>query len=156
MADWSRIQHQVDALISTSVAAARSDQSLWSWRENLRRLIQDFRETGTPRVSAYSLYTAEADIESNAVRLFGLVIDNSQAAIDAFVVTYNTNSPTLGTTNPLGVFWAPANRVSVYSFRPIVYSAALSWASLVGTQVGLEDGTGSAASTVSSAFVYSE
>ena len=157
MADWSRIQHQVDNLIG-SVSATRSDQALWTWREALRHLVMDFRETGTPRVSAYSLFdgTNDTDIESNAVRLFGVVIDNSMSAEDAFIVLYNTATPTEGTTDPLGYLWAPRNRVSAYVFRPIVFSAALTWSSVLGTEAGLEAGTLTTASGTQVGLVYTE
>ena len=157
MADWSRIQHQVDALIG-SVASARSDQSLWTWREALRHLVQDFRETGTPRVSAYTLFdgTNDNDVEANAVRLFGAVIDNSQAAIDAYIALYNTATPVEGTTDTLGYLWAPRNRVSAYVFRPIVFDTAFTWSSTTGTEAGLEAGTLTAANGTQAAFAYTE
>lgn len=157
MADWSRIQHQVDNVIS-SVSTARSDQALWTWREALRRLIQDFRETGTPRVSAYSLFdgTNDVDVEAGATRLFGAVIDNSMAAEDAFIALYNTATPTEGTTDTLGYLWAPRNRVSVYAFRPIVFSTAMTWSSVLGTEVGLEAGTLTTANGTQVSLIYSE
>lgn len=157
MAEWSRIQHQVDALIG-SVASARSDQSLWTWREALRALIQDSRETGTPRVSAYTLFggTDDVDIEANAIRLFGAVIDNSQASTDAYIALYNTATPVEGTTNTLGYLWAPANRVSCYAFRAIVFGTAFTWSSVIGTETDLEAGTLTAASGTQAGFVYTE
>jgi len=157
MADWSRIRHQADALIS-SVSTTRSDQALWTWREALRALIQDFREVGTPRVSAYTLFdgTNDNDVEAGAVRLFGCVIDNSMAAEDAFIVLYNTATPVEGTTDPLGYLWAPRNRVSAYVFRPIVFATAFSWSSVLGTEVGLEAGTLSTANGTQAAFAYTE
>lgn len=157
MADWSRIQHQVDALIS-SVATARSDQALWTWREALRRLVQDFRETGTPRVSAYTLFggTDDVDVEANAVRLFGAVIDNSMSAEDAYIALYNTATPVEGTTNTLGYLWAPRNRVSAYAFRAIVFDTAFTWSSVLGTEAGLEAGTLTTANGAQAGFVYTE
>lgn len=157
MADWSRIQHQVDALIG-GVSSSRADQALWTWREALRHFIQDFRETGTPRVSAYTLFdgTNDNDLESGAVRLFGAVIDNSMSAEDAFIALYNTNAPVEGTTDTLGYLWAPRNRVSCYSFRAIVFSTALTWSSVLGTEAGLEAGTLSTASGTQVALIYTE
>ena len=157
MADWSRIQHQVDALIS-GVSSARSDQSFWQFRESARHLLQDFRETGTPRVSAYTLFggTDDVDVEANAVRLFGMVIDNSMAAEDAFIVVYNTATPVEGTTNPFGYYWAPRNRAVWYTFRPIVLDTAFTWSSVLGTEAGLEAGTLTTASGTQAGFVYTE
>ena len=157
MADWSRIQHQVDALIS-GVAAARSDQALWRVREHLRDLVQDFRETGTPRVSAYTLFdgTNDNDVEANAIRLFGCVIDNSMAAEDAYIALYNTATPVEGTTDALGYLWAPRNRVSTYAFRAIVFSAAFTWSSVLGTEAGLEAGTLTTANGTQAGFIYTE
>ena len=157
MADFSRIRHQVDALIS-GVATARSDQSLWTWREAIRALVQDFREVGTPRVSAYTLFdgTNDNDVESGAIRLFGMVIDNSMSAEDAYITLYNTATVVEGTTDALGLFWAPRNRVSCYAFRPIVFSSAFSWSSVLGTTTGQEAGTLSTASGTQAGFVYSE
>lgn len=157
MADWSRIQHQVDNVIS-SVSTARSDQALWHWRETLRHLMQDFRETGTPRVSAYTLFdgTNDEDPVDNAARLFGVVIDNSMAAEDAYIALYNTNTVVEGMTNTLGYFWAPRNRVSAYAFRPIVFDTALSWSSVLGTEAGLEAGTLTTASGTQVAIVFTE
>ena len=157
MADWGRIRHQVDALIS-SVSTTRSDQALWHWRENIRALVQDFRETGTPRVSAYTLFggTDDVDVEAGAVRLFGCVIDNSMAAEDAYIVLYNTATPVEGTTDALGLLWAPRNRVSCYAFRPIVFATAFTWSSVLGTTVGQEAGTLTTASGTQVGHVYSE
>lgn len=157
MADWSRIQHQVDALIS-SIATARSDQYLWTWREALRKAVQDFRETGTPRVSPLRTFDGSNDVdeETGAVRLFGMLVDNSQSGTDAHVSTYNTNTVTEGTTNPLAIYWAPANRVVAYAHRPIVFSTAFSWSATSGTQTALEDGTLSAADVLQVAWVYTE
>ena len=157
MANWNRIQHLVDGVIA-GVSATRSDQALWTWREAVRALIQDFREVGTPRISAYTLFggTDDVDVEANAVRLFGCVIDNSMAAEDAFVVLYNTATPVEGTTNPLGYLWAPRARVSAYAFRPIVFDTAFTWSAVLGTEVGLEAGTLSTASGIQVAAVYTE
>lgn len=157
MADWSRIRHQTDALIS-SVSSTRSDQALWTWREALRALIQDFREVGVPRVSAYTLFggTDDVDVEAAAVRLFGLVVDNSMAAEDAYIVLYNTATVVEGTTDALGLFWAPRNRVSAYAFRPIVFTTALSWSSVLGTTAGQEAGTLTTASGTQVGLVYTE
>ena len=157
MAQWSRIESQVDALIS-GVASARSDQSLWYWRENLRRLIQDFRETQVPRVSAYTLFggTDDVDVEAGAVRLFGCVIDNSMAAEDAFIALYNTATPVEGTTNTLGYLYAPRNRVTAYAFRALVFDTAFTWSSVLGTAAGLEAGTLTTASGTQAGFVYTE
>lgn len=158
MAEWSRIRHQVDGLIS-SVSSTRSDQALWTWREAVRALVQDFREVGTPRVSSYSLFdgTNDVDIESNAVRLFGVLVDNSQASTDAWVAVYNTNAPVEGTTNPAGgLFWSPQNRVVCYAFRPVVLGTALTWSSMVGTQAALAAGTLTAANGTQVALVYTE
>lgn len=157
MADWSRIQHQVDALIG-GVSATRSDQALWTWREMVRHLVQDFRETGTPRVSAYTLFdgTNDEDVESGAIRLFGVVIDNSQASTDAHIHTFNTATVVEGTTDPLAIYWAPANRVVCYAHRPIVYSAAFSWSATTGTEAAIEAGTLTAASGVQVGWVYTE
>ena len=157
MADWSRIQHQVDALIS-GVAAARSDQFLWDWREALRRAMQDFREAGTPRVSAYTLFdgTNDNDVEANAVRLFGVVIDNSMAAEDAFIALYNTATPVEGTTNTLGYLYAPRNRVMPDNFRARVFDTAFTWSSVLGTEAGLEAGTLTTANGTQVAAIYTE
>lgn len=157
MADWSRIRHQVDGLIS-SVSSTRSDQALWTWREALRALVQDFRETGTPRVSAYTLFggTDDVDVEAGAVRLFGLVVDNSMAAEDAYIVLYNTATPVEGTTNALGLLYAPRNRVSAYAFRPLVFDTALTWSSVLGTTAGQEAGTLTTASGTQVGLVYTE
>lgn len=159
MAEWSRIQHQVDGLIAMAVVAARSDQRLWYWREGLRKAIQDFRETQTPRVSAYQLFDGvdDIDIEANAVRLFGVVVDNSQAAVDNYVVLYNTATPVEGTTGPLVHVWAPRAAVTCHVFpTPVVFDTALSWSALAGTQAAIEAGTLAAASVVRAAMVYLE
>mgnify|MGYP001600296027 FL=1 len=157
MADWSRIQHQVDALIG-GVSATRSDQSLWTWREMVRHLVQDFRETGTQRTSAYTLFggTDDVDVEAGAIRLFGAVIDNSMAAEDAYIALYNTATVVEGTTDTLGYLWAPRNRVVAYAFRPIVFATAFSWSSVLGTEAGLEAGTLTTASGTQVGFIYSE
>lgn len=157
MADWSRIDHQVEALVN-GVASARSDQSFWDFQEAVRHLVQDFRETGTPRVSAYTLFngTADNDVEANAVRVFGVVIDNSMAAEDAFIVIYNTATPVEGTTNPFSYLWAPRNRAVWYAFRPIVLDTAFTWSSVLGTEVGLEAGTLTTANGTQAGWVYTE
>jgi len=131
---------------------------LWTWREALRALIQDFREVGTPRVSAYTLFGGadDVDVEAGAIRLFGVVIDNSMAAEDAYIVLYNTATVVEATTNPLGCLWAPRNRVSAYVFRAVVFDTAFSWSSLLGTKAGLDAGTLTTANGTQVAAVYTE
>jgi hypothetical protein len=120
--------------------------------------VQDFRETGTPRVSAYTLFggTDEVTVEAGAVRVFGLVIDNSMAAEDAFIALYNTATPVEGTTNTVGYLWGPRNRVSTYAFRAIVFDTAFTWSSVLGTEVGLEAGTLTTANGTQAGFIYTE
>ena len=156
MADWSRIQHQVDNLIG-SVSTTRSDQSLWTGREALRHLIQDFRETGTPRVSAYTLFAGtDIVVEAGAIRLFGVVADNSMAAEDAYVALYNTATVVEGTTDTLGYLYVPRARAVMYTFRPIVFGTACNWSSVLGTEAGIEDGTVTTTNGMQVALIYTE
>lgn len=156
MASWSNIQHLVDQMLE-DVGTTRLNQGLWYGREAVRRAIQDFRETDTPTVYPLTAFdgTNDVDVDSGAVTLYGILVDNSQASTDAFVVLYNTATPTEGTTDPLGYLWAPRAAAHFYVFPSgITFDTAFTWSVVVGTEAGIEAGTLAAASVVSVGAVY--
>lgn len=109
MADYSRIQHILMGQIQ-KVAATRQVQGLAYGVECVRRTLVDYRETGTPKVfpltagSASTFITVEG---ASAVRLFGVLIENTDASLK-WVQLYNNAAPTIGTTVPIQTVSCPA------------------------------------------------
>lgn len=128
MANFTQVSNLVTQVLD-SVTASVSVQGEWYWREAVRRAMQDFRETGTPKV--YPLTAGSAStyvaIDANPARLFGVLVENTHSSALCWGL-YNSATPTVG-TSVLAAASVPATSVQVVTFDdPYVFSTALTWA----------------------------
>jgi hypothetical protein len=117
---------------------------VWEWYNALYRIMSQNRFPGTATIYGLKQNAAGTNvIETVAVTLFGVLIDNSQAAEDAYLGVSNV-AATPGTTDTLGYYFAPRNTVSVYAIpQGTTFSSRLECFSVLGTEAGLEAGTAS-------------
>lgn len=162
MANFANIANRLEGIVNSELAAARSQQGIWEWYNALSRIMSANRFSGTPRV--YGPATAPdagtaTDVETNAVRVFGLLVDNSNSAEDVWVTGYNiaSGSVTVGTSLTSIVLWVPrATIVPVLWADGFALDTALSYHSQTGTQAALEGTTGVTGTNPSVVFVYTE
>lgn len=158
MANVASIANRLEGIINQEMSSARSNQGSWEWYNALVRVMSANRFSGTPRVYGPALITAETEIESGAVRLFGLLIDNAMSGEDAFVAVANLTAAnwTAGTSNPLGYFYVPRATTLGYVLPDgLAFSTAFTVEDILGTEAGIEGGTGST-SGVTVVAVYTE
>lgn len=143
MANFAAIGTTLEGILNTQLNLARSHQGVWEWYNALSRIMSANRFTGTPRIDGPVQLTAtDRDVEAAAVLLFGLLVDNTQAAEDAFIIGYNTNTVTEGTTDFQFALWAPRNAIQCYVFpNGIDFATAYTLSDSLGTTVGIEAGT---------------
>lgn len=144
MANFELQKHRLEGTINTLLNAARQTQGAWEWFNALYRVVSSVRLGGAVTMYGPTQLAAGTNvIETVAVSLFGILVDNSMAAEDLYLVTSNVAS-TPGTTNDLGLHWVPraAQRYLVWT-EPQVFSARLEVFSVLGTTVGQKAGTAS-------------
>ncbi len=105
---------------------------------------------------------ADIDISTTPALLLGIVAwSNANAAANAVVQAYNTNTPTPGTTDVLayavvtaGGTAATAAASSVVYMEPVVFATALSVQAVLNANAGFEAGTLVTANGVKMLVVY--
>lgn len=158
MANFASVSNRLEGIVNNEFNSSRGNQGAWEWYNALQRIVSANRFTGTVRVVGPKLITAEDEIESNAVRIFGIAIDNAMAAEDAYLAVTNLTAAnwTAGTNNATMYLWAPRNSMQFYVFPSgIVHDTAFTVEDILGTEAGLEGGTGST-SGVTYTAVYTE
>jgi hypothetical protein len=158
MANYASIINRVEGIINNEISSSRGNQGAWEWHNALQRIVSQNRFTGTARVYGPTAISAETEIESNAVRLFGILVDNSMAAEDGYVAVANLTAAnwTAGTSNAVAYLWAPRNAVTTYVFPGgLVLDTAFTVEDILGTEAGLEAGTGTT-SGLTVVAVYTE
>lgn len=158
MANYAAVYNRVEGIISNEISSTRGNQGAWEWHNALQRIVSQNRFTDTVRVYGPTAITAETEVEGNAVRLFGVLIDNAMAAEDAYLAVANLTAAnwTAGTSNAITYLWAPRASIMPYVFpNGIVLDTAFTIEDILGTEVGLEAGTGST-SGVTVVAVYTE
>jgi len=143
MANFASIATTLEGALNNELNLARSNQGVWEWYNALQRIMSANRFTGTPRIDGPVLLTAtDRDVETGAVRLFGLLSDNSMTAEDLYLLTYNTNTVTEGTTDALEMMWSPRNTITCAVFTDgLEFATAFTVSAALGTTVGQEAGT---------------
>lgn len=144
MANFALIGNQLEGILNTQLNAARQTQGVWEWYNALFRIMSQNRFSGTATVYGPKQNAAGTNVvETVATTLFGVLVDNSQAAEDAYLGVSNV-AATPGTTDTLGYYWAPRNTISVYVIpQGTTLSSRLEVFSVLGTEAGLEAGTAS-------------
>lgn len=158
MANFASIATTLEGIINTQLSLTRSDQGVWEWFNSLQKVMSSNRFSGTPRVVGPALISAETAIETGAVVLFGVLVDNSMAAEDGYlaIVNLTTANWTAGTDNALAYLWSPRNTQQYYVFpKGITMDTAFTIEDILGTEVGLEAGTGTT-SGLTHIVVYTE
>lgn len=159
MADWNRIQNIVDGGILNAVTTANSVQGLWYWREGVRRVMQDYRETGTPGV--YTLQAAGAAgkqvlvATSLTARLMGFVAENTNTnTLYLQIADLDSGSWTLGSTAPVISVLVPANKAIAYVLAIPLNANATNGGLTFAVTTTATGATQTNAAQVSVAFVY--
>jgi hypothetical protein len=162
MANFANIANRLEGIINNEMPAARSHQGLWEWYNALARIMSANRFTGTPRVvgpkTSPDAGTA-TDVETNAVKLFGMLIDNSNSAEDVWLLGYDlaTGDVTVGTSLTKIVVWVPrATIVPVLYPNGFDLTVSFSYHANTGTQAALEGTTGVTGTNPDVVFVYTE
>lgn len=144
MANFEIQKNNIEGILNTQLNASRQTQGVWEWFNALYRIVSSVRFGGTVNVyGAKQLAAGTNVVETVAVRLFGVVIDNSMAAEDALVQVSNV-AATPGTTDVLGAYWAPRSAITSYVIpEGTTFTSRLEIFSTLATNAGLEGGTAS-------------
>lgn len=146
MANFENIKNLLEGIVNSQISSVRQTAGVWEWFNALYRTMSANRFAGTPKVYGPALTAAAAAptvIEAVAAKVFGLLVDNSMAAEDAFIALSNVAS-TAGTTNTMGYMFAPRASVTEYVYpEPLVFTSRLEIFAVLGTEAGLEAGTAS-------------
>ena len=143
MANFQRIATSLEGVIQTQLTLARTNQGIWEWFNALQKVMSSNRFSGTPKYWGLQATTGatDIDVETAAVTLFGVLIDNSMTAEDCYVSVYNTNTVTAGTTLSQH-YWGERNSITTYVIpNGRAYGTAFSVTDSIGTNAGLEAGT---------------
>lgn len=143
MANFELIKHTLEGSLN-QLASARTNQGVWEWFNALYRIVSQNRFTGTAQIYGPKLLASGTNVvETVPVVVFGILVDNSMAAEDAYAYLGNA-AITPGTTDTQGYFWAPRATISSYVFaNGNVHSTKLEVGTVLGTEAGLEGGTAS-------------
>lgn len=144
MANFAVIANTLEGLLNQQLNAARQTQSVWEWYNALYRIMSQNRFTGTATVYGPKQNASGTNvIETVAATLFGVLIDNSQAAEDLYLGVSNV-AATPGTTDTLGYYFGVRNAITPYVIpQGTTFGSRLEVFSVLGTEAGLEAGTAS-------------
>ncbi len=144
MANFALIANYLEGNLATQLATARQTQGVWEWYNALFRIMSANRVTGTPTVFGPKQLSAGTNVvETVAATVFGILIDNSQAAEDCQVQLSNV-AATPGTTDIFGSYYGLRGTMRGYVFSDgLPFSSRLEVFSTLGTNAGLEAGTAS-------------
>lgn len=144
MANFEIVKNAIEGSVNTQLNATRQNQGVWEWFNALYRIVSANRYTGTATLYGPRQLSAGTNVvETVAVRLFGAVVDNSQAAEDA-LVQFTNAAATPGTTDIFGAVYAPrATMVSIVWADGQPHGSRLEVFSTLATNAGLEAGTAS-------------
>jgi hypothetical protein len=158
MANFASVANRLEGILNQELTASRSNQGNWEWYNALSRIMSANRFSGTPRVYGPTLVTAETEVESGAVILFGVLLDNAMSGEDAYLAIANLTAAnwTAGTDNSKGYLYVPRSSQLGYVFsNGLVLDTAFTVEDILGTEAGIEAGTGST-SGVTAVLVYTE
>ena len=160
MANFASIGTTLEGLLNNQLNLARSNQGAWEWYNALQRIMSSNRFTGTPRIIGPRVaVTGSNTLESNAVTLFGVLIDNGGTE-NAYTEASNV-AVTGGNDDTLGpMLYTPSATMNQYLFpNGLSFSAGLFYDVVLATNTALEAGTEISAANLllhSTVWVYSE
>lgn len=142
MANFASVAGVLEGILNNQLNLARSNQGVWEWYNALNRVISANRFTGTPRVIGPRVaVTGSNTLESNAVTLFGVLIDNGGTE-NAYTEASNV-AVTGGDDNTLGpMIYTPSATMNQYLFtNGLTFANGLFYDVLLATNTALEAGT---------------
>lgn len=144
MANFEIQKNNLEGILNNQLNATRQTQGVWEWFNALYRIVSSVRFGGTVQVYGPKQIASGTNVvETVAVSLFGVLVDNSMSAEDLFLATSNV-AATPGTTDTLLYFWVPRASIKTLVYpEPIAFSSRLEIFSVLGTEAGLEAGTAS-------------
>jgi hypothetical protein len=142
MANFASVGTYLESLISSQLSATLTTQGAWEWYNALFRVMSANRFTGTPRVvGPLVAVTGSNTIETNAVRLFGVLIQNGGTE-NSYTEASNV-AVTGGNDDTLGpMLYCPSATTTEYLFTDgLAFSAGLFFDVILATNTALEAGT---------------
>ena len=160
MANFAQIATTLEGLLSNQLSSTRGNQGVWEWYNALQRIMSANRFTATPRIVGPRVaVTGSNTLESNAVTLFGVLIDNGGTE-NAFteasdVAVTGANDNTLGP-----ILYTPSATMNMYAFpNGLGFANGLFYDVLLATNTALEAGTEISAANLllhNTVWVYTE
>lgn len=160
MANFASIATTLEGLLGNELSLARGNQGTWEWYNGLQRIISANRFTGTPRIIGPRIaVTGSNTLESNAVTLFGVLIDNGGTE-NAYTEASNV-AVTGGNDDTLGpMIYTPSATMNHYLFpNGLSFASGLFYDVVLATNTALEAGTEISAANLllhSTVWVYTE
>lgn len=162
MANFEIVRNQLEGIINTQLAAARTNQGTWEWFNALYRIVSANRIGGTAYVYGPASVN-DADfvaVETGACTVWGVLIDNSNAAEAVFVEMLDgTASLTPGTEHIVGeIMQVPSATMKTYVFPSgcAIPATGIAVMAETGTSAGLEAGTGVTGTNPTIVIVYTK
>lgn len=160
MAQFTNVERVLEGIINNQLALARTNQGVWEWFNALKRIMSANRFTATPRVVGPTVsVTGSNTVESNAVTLFGVLIDNAGTE-NAFTEVSNV-AVTGGNDDTLGpILYTPTAIMNTYLFpNGLSFADGLFYDVILATNTALEAGTEISAANLllhNTVWVYTE
>lgn len=145
MANFEQQKNLIEGVINTQLNSTRQTQGAWEWFNALYRIVSAQRFGGAVKVYGPALVTAATVVEASAgASLFGVLLDNAMAAEDAYLAVADDAAFVAGTDNAKDYLFVPRASQRYYVLaEPETFATALSIEDILGTEAGLEAGTGS-------------
>mgnify|MGYP001571158658 CR=1 FL=1 len=160
MANFATVATTLEGLLAGELNLARSNQGVWEWYNALQRIISSNRFTGTVRIIGPRVaVTGSNTLESNAVTLFGVLIDNGGTE-DAYTEVSDV-AVTGGNDDTLGpMLYTDDAEMNQYLFpNGLPFANGLFYDVVLATNLALEAGTEISAANLllhSTVWVYTE
>ena len=160
MANFAQIATTLEGLLNGQLNLARSNQGVWEWYNALQRIMSANRFADTPRIIGPRVaVTGSNTLESNAVTLFGVLIDNGGTE-NAYTEASNV-AVTGGNDDTLGpMLYTPSATMNAYVFpNGLSFANGLFYDVVLATNAALEAGTEISAANLllhSTVWVYTE
>lgn len=155
MANFAAIANQLEGILANQINGGRSTQGMWEWYNALSRVVSQNRFSGTAAVWHGTIPDAADETITATVRLFGILVDNSNSAEPVHVEIADVADADGGDDLLAGFVFVPSasQRYVVYP-EPYVFSTGLSFIAGTGTRAGLEAGTAVTGTNPTGVLVY--
>lgn len=157
MANFASISNQLEGIINSQLSSARTNQGVWEWYNALQRITSANYVTGTLRVvGPLTLVDGSNTIETNAVVVYGALVDNSHATENIFALLSDVAVAGGDDSTLDSMLFAAANKISTYVFPSgAVHANGFFIGDVLGTSAGQEAGT-AVTTQASVVVVYTE